>query len=290
MSGPRRTGTPSRASAKPPRREPPLPPESVGAPTAGGRPRTTRPKDLQRPPESVGSPTAGRLVGGAELQAGPHLRLARPGETHWGLPPLVRLLERAARRVAARFEGATLLVGDLSRPKGGNLGGHRSHTSGRDADVGFYFVDAEGRSATLGRYHHVRPDGSVEGAPELRFDDARNWTLVEAWVTDPRARVQHIFVSAPLRARLLSHARRVGAYLPVRQRAALAMKQPRHALPHDNHFHVRIACPSGGEGRCVGEPTPRRAARRDDVRGAPAPRRGGSRRAPPRAHEVTPGR
>lgn len=234
--------------------------------------RSRKPPAPAKPAASIGSPTDGHLEGGVELHAGPGVALKHATGPHWGLPRLVSLIERAAHKVDKRFDGSVMLVGDLSRPAGGTLGGHRSHESGRDADVGFYYVDAAGHPVETRRFHHVRWDGRAGDALSLRFDDARNWELVKAWVTDPHARVQHIFIAAPLRTRLLVYARAHGTYLPVLQRASIAMKQPRHALPHDDHFHVRIACPGSQRDVCVSEPA-RRAATRGKKRATKRVRR-----------------
>ena len=211
---------------------------------------------LLGPARSLGSPTDGSLEGGVELKAGPALKLRRSTGPRWGLPELVALVERAARQVSKRHPGSVLLVGDLSRKQGGELGRHQSHESGRDADVGFYFVDRQRQPVESDRFLQVRWDGRAVDAPELEFDDQRNWLLVQSFVTDPGTRVQHIFVAEPVRKRLLAHARRIGVYLPVLHRAAMAMKQPRRGLPHDDHFHVRIACPHGQHGPCRAEPRP----------------------------------
>src|SRR5262249_29243923 len=51
---------------------------------------------------------------------------------------------------------------------------------------------------------------------------------------------------------------RMGVAAPLRQRAAEVMAQPRGALPHDDHFHVRISCPpemTTGADRCIEDPT-----------------------------------
>ena len=101
-------------------------------------------------------------------------------------------------------------------------------------------------------------DGTAPTWPSANFDDECNWLLVTALVTDPAARVTNIFVAAPLRARLLAYAARIKAPLHVRERAAELMMQPRGAQPHDDHFHVRIACPSGMR-ECIEFP-PRRQA------------------------------
>jgi penicillin-insensitive murein endopeptidase len=215
---------------------------NTGAPTA--------PRLVAR---SVGSPSAGRLEGGVELRPGASLRLRRPEGARWGLPQLVRLIERGSRRVARRYPGSVLLVGDLSGQNGGRLAAHRSHESGRDADVGFYFTLKNGEPVAAPRFHRVGWNGRAVEAPELYFDDARNWALIQAFVTDSRVRVQHIFVAEPLRQRLLNHARRIGVYLPVLHRAAIAMKQPSRGLPHDDHFHIRIHCPPHMGDVCVPE-------------------------------------
>jgi penicillin-insensitive murein endopeptidase len=206
---------------------------------------------------SVGSPTEGRLEGGIELVSGEGLRLKQPISARWGLPQLVSLLERGARRVRGRHPGSVLLIGDLSRRGGGDLKSHRSHESGRDADVGFYFVDRRGRPVQTSRFRAVDRQGRALSDQSLTFDVPRNWTLIQAWLTDPEVRVQHIFVAADLRRKLLLYARDRGVSLPLLHRAALAMKQPRDGLLHDDHYHVRIACPPRQRSVCVAEPVER---------------------------------
>jgi penicillin-insensitive murein endopeptidase len=218
---------------------------------------------------SIGSPTEGRLEGAVELTASRVLELRHSNGARWGLPRLVGMLERAAKRVNRLHEPSVLVVGDLSRRTGGEISGHKSHESGRDADVGFFFMTESGDAAKKGDFLPVDPKGTARKT-KLRFDDARNWTLVESFLTDKEARVEHIFVSAEIRARLLSYARRKGTYLPLLHRAALALKQPRKGLAHDDHFHVRIACPKSQKNVCLGEAAAsaprqkreRRAARR----------------------------
>ncbi len=237
---------------------------------------TPSPRAL-RPPRglSVGSPTQGKLAGGVELEADEAVRLRRTRSVmraRWGLPELVGMLGRAARRVESRHPGSSLLVGDLSKKRGGEIPGHHSHESGRDADLGFYFVDSAGKPVLQSDFLQVGWDGRATRSRSLVFDDACNWALVQALLSDPQARVQHIFVADPIRQRLLLHARRVGAYLPLRHRAAIAMKQPSHGLPHDDHFHVRIACPRGQGEVCEAEPDLRRSTAPKRRKRAPWPR------------------
>jgi murein endopeptidase len=115
-----------------------------------------------RPPEAaivwrrsraLGRPNLGRLVGGVELPAaGTHFVTVDPvsgtsPNRAWrrnGTDRLVEVLLRVAEEHAAAHPDAPrLVVGDLSRPRGGRFGpehggdGHRSHQNGLDADV-FY--------------------------------------------------------------------------------------------------------------------------------------------------------
>jgi len=221
----------------------------------GAAPRAFR-RVAPPPALSIGSPTDGKLEGAVELEASRELRLRHANGAHWGLPGLVTLLERSSKRLGARFSGLTLHVGDLSRREGGELAGHKSHESGRDADVAFLFVGPDGESVSPPEFLTVDSTGLALENRSWRFDDARNWALVEAWITDPGSRVEHIFVAARVRARLLSYARTRGVYLPVLHRAAMALKQPSAGQVHDDHFHIRIACPPGQRRVCV--PTPAR--------------------------------
>jgi penicillin-insensitive murein endopeptidase len=242
---------------------------------------------------SVGSPTSGHLVGGVRLEDEPWLRIVpcyEAGDVRWGLEALVSLVERGGRAVRKEFPDSVLSIGHLSRRSGGDLDRHASHESGRDADVGFYIVNERGRPIYADHFVRFLGDGTAPSWPGARFDDARNWAFLAAIVTGDgafappgagtprsggeadsergprstpgaRARVSHVFVATPLRERLLAYAQRIGAPYAVRVRASEVMAQPRGALPHDDHFHVRISCPSGMDA-CVEQPTPNLARSR----------------------------
>jgi penicillin-insensitive murein DD-endopeptidase len=207
--------------------------------------------------KSIGAPNEGRLEHGVEIRTSSSLRFvpSHAGTSRrFGLPALVTMLERSGERVAKKFPGAVLSLGDLSVKKGGDVTGHHSHESGRDADVGFYLTDKKGNYAPS-RFFVIGPDGRAKDAPSsngaVHFDDARNWAMIASWLEDPLARVSHIFVAKPIRTRLLAAAAKAGASAALRHRAALILMQPHHVLPHDNHFHVRIGCPDDQRGSCV---------------------------------------
>ncbi len=208
---------------------------------------------------SVGSPTQGKLVGGAQVVESPYLRIVpfyKASDARWGLESLVGLIDRAAQRVRKQFPDAVLSVGHLSRKGGGEIDRHASHESGRDADIGFYIENQSTKPIYSDHFVAFLGDGTAPTWPGARFDDARNWALVAALVGDGRAHITHIFVAQPIRARLLAYAERVGAPQNIRIRAAELMAQPKGALPHDDHFHVRIGCPMGMD-QCIEQPTPR---------------------------------
>ncbi|NUO52210.1 MAG: hypothetical protein HOV80_25435 [Polyangiaceae bacterium] len=227
--------------------------------------------------KSVGSPNEGRLEGGRKLEPSKTVRAV--GGHRWGVPSLVGMLERSAARVAKKFSGSVLTVGDLSRKGGGDVEGHRSHESGRDADVGFYLKKGQ-KPWVAPRFATIDEEGKAEGLPSVRFDDARNWALIEAWLTDRDASVLQIFVAQHIKLRLLAEARRSGASPELQNRAAMTMIQPSRGLPHDNHFHVRVACPKSS-GDCIEygtretkkKPTAQKNGRGNDQRRAATTRR-----------------
>jgi penicillin-insensitive murein DD-endopeptidase len=222
--------------------------------------------------QSIGPPNAGRLTGASRLRGSRYLK-QRENAHSWGLPALVRALGRAAAIVARKHHGSVLLVGDLSGRTGGPLEGHGSHQSGRDADVGFYVMNSRGKPVNV--KHFVAFDGNGKGRelPWAVFDDARNWDLVEALLSDEKANVRYLFVTNGLRARLLAQAAKKHATKEMIARAAAAMMSPTDADLHDDHFHVRIACPESMRDVCVEEATPRgggEKAARTDAADAPA--------------------
>ena len=194
---------------------------------------------------SLGRVEAGRLEGARALAVrGDHHyilpRRHRGRGLRYGTPGLVALLLEAAAGVAQRFPGSRLALGNLSRKRGGAIRYSKSHQSGRDADVAFYMTDRRGRP--LSPRDLVRFDRRGRSRRGHRFDLARNWALIESLVSSPHAEVQWLLISAPLRERLLDYGRSTGAPLEVLKRAADTLHQPRWALPHDDHLHVRVYC------------------------------------------------
>jgi penicillin-insensitive murein endopeptidase len=239
---------------------------------------------------SVGSPTDGHLIGGARIEESPALRrypCYGDDDVRYGLSSLVGAIERAAREVHRHFPDAVLSVGHLSRHGGGEVDRHASHESGRDADVGFYVKGVTGKPLLGDRMVAFQGDGTASSWPGAHFDDARNWAFVAALLGDGHVHVSHLFIASPLRARLLAFAARSGSPQGLRNHAAEVLMQPHGALPHDDHFHVRISCPPGMTG-CIEFPTRPRSRKVAPARGGKGAGGAGPAHSKPPTTELTP--
>jgi penicillin-insensitive murein endopeptidase len=164
----------------------------------------------------------------------------------YGRPELIGLVERAAARVAAEMEGALLYVADLSLKNGARTPWHRSHRDGRDADLFFYAIHENGEP--VGPPDEMVPfdaagEARLRDGTVIRFDVAKNWCLVRALLEDGGSRIHKIFVSEPLRRQLLGYAIGIQERPALIARAVVTLVEPSDSLPHDDHFHVRIAAP-----------------------------------------------
>jgi len=226
---------------------------AVTTSTAIAKPPTTRSsRTTKNGAQSVGAPNNGHLAGAARLRGSKTLH-QRAGGHSWGLPQLVHLLNHAATEVARKHRGSQMFVGDLSGRTGGHLDRHNSHQSGRDADVGFYVMNSRGKPMVAKRFIPLDDAGNARDAPGVRFDEARTWTMVEAMLKDDRATVRYMFISNALRGKLLAYATKKHVARELYDRAASVMMSPNDADLHDDHVHVRIACPESMHEVCIEE-------------------------------------
>lgn len=234
---------------------------SLMAATAVGKGKESDlPKKFQKSPYSlmslsIGYPNAGWQLRPIKLKAKKYLRIKKGSDKRvYGHPALVKMLYRNARDMSRTFRGSVMLVGDISDEDGGPLSGHHSHQSGRDADVAFFALDAKGKPVQLDRFVAFKGDGKAKDGSGYTFDDQRNWLLVQNWIKDHRAGLSHIFVSRPLRKRLLAYAGKHGEHKKYVKQAMVLMKEPKNADAHDDHFHLRISCPKKQDEICHEEP------------------------------------
>ncbi len=172
----------------------------------------------------------------------------------YGVDEMVTAIQQVADKVGGRAKKGRLGVADIGPMRGGKSKWHSSHRAGRDVDLHFFSVDAKGRPLDAPEHDMIRYDD--EGKPYLRpkasyhetdwdqrrFDTARNWELVEAWLTEPDVRVQWIFISDGLKAKLLDHATKSERPGWLVEYARTVMYNPPDAPPHDDHMHIRIYC------------------------------------------------
>jgi hypothetical protein len=186
--------------------------------------------------ESVGRPSDGALIDGCYLdEVGPGW--VRGGDRGFGTDELVAAVLWAIQRVQEQFpDTTTVYIGDLSADGGGRAPPHASHQSGRDVDVAYYVA------GTAGVRSFVRVDAATLDAP-------RTWAFFEGLLST--GLLKYVFVDYPLQEPLYGEARAVGwteeALVPVFEYPQRGSRTAiiRHARGHDDHFHVRIACPVG---------------------------------------------
>jgi LysM repeat protein len=191
----------------------------------------------ERLSESVGSANRGRLVNGEQLPRHRAYRI-RDRDRAWGTNETINYLIEgfdAVRRANRR--APRVMIHDLSDQDGGFLRGHRSHQSGRDADIGYYQVRSNCPD-------NVCPFEDVD-ADDL--DVETEWTLLRHWIRNER--VQYIFIDYSLQEALYEYARSQGAsrrqldewfQYPHGRRSARGII--RHEPNHADHMHVRFAC------------------------------------------------
>jgi penicillin-insensitive murein endopeptidase len=204
---------------------------------------------------SVGTPQRGHLVDGDELPSrgeGFHYETNRGNpDAHYGTPALVTALVRAAAVVHAAHPGSDLAIHDLSHREGGAITGHGSHRSGRDVDIAYYAVAADGTPLDPTTSIWFAPSGRARGqaaATAPRFDAERTWLFLSALLSDETIEVQYVFMHPAPQRLLLSYGRTRDASVSALERV-LRTPRGRRVDPHADHFHVRIVCPASDVAR-----------------------------------------
>jgi penicillin-insensitive murein DD-endopeptidase len=196
---------------------------------------------------AIGFYAKGCLAGATALPVdGPAwqaMRLSR--NRNWGHPDLVALVEKLANDASQHDGWPGLLVGDLSQPRGGPMvSSHASHQVGLDADI--WFMPMPDRRLS----EREREDLSAPSmlAPDVVSVDPKMWTEAHARVLKRAASfasVERIFVHPAIKKALCD------ATAKDENRAWL--HKIRAYWGHNDHFHVRIACPSGST-NCEAQP------------------------------------
>jgi len=184
-------------------------------------------------PEAIGSYAAGCVIGAERLPPdGPGYQAVRPDRNrHYGHRNLVDYIERLAEQTQTAGLGL-LPIGDMSQPRGGPMtSDHASHQVGLDVDI-FFRLDLP----------RLPPDERGEDLelPSLVDYDGRRLDerfgedqieLIRLAAND--AGVERIFVSPLIKQAVCAR--------EWPDRSFLRTIRPWYG--HDDHLHVRLACP-----------------------------------------------
>lgn len=185
---------------------------------------------------SIGKPNRGKLVRGVELPDRPDLYVKRkPDESYASTHTVMQTMAAITRfRHESSFKGQ-VVIGGMSRARGGRFRPHKSHQSGRDVDIRLPVL----RSAE-GKRHTTSAD----------VDWKATWQLMRAFLDT--GEVEYIFLEYNLQKRLYKAARESGvsreqldAWLewPVKiKKRSNKRVLIRHVEGHTTHMHVRIRC------------------------------------------------
>jgi murein endopeptidase len=194
---------------------------------------------LREAPASLGSLSLGRANGGA-LMNGERLpedsrwELMDPGHAY-GTQETIGYLNTAIAKLFSEYSDTPpVFIGDISGQRGGPLRPHKSHQSGQDADVGYFYT-------TTHRWY--------QRASAQNLDRTRTWALVRALITETDVRT--LFIDHNVQALLLEHALSLGEdpewLESVFHGANGAGPLIRHAPGHATHLHVRFYNPIAEE-------------------------------------------
>jgi penicillin-insensitive murein endopeptidase len=170
---------------------------------------------------------------------------------------MIAAIQGAARVVDRARPGARLMVGDISARWGGEASGHRSHRTGRDADLLIYVLTPAGAPVESPGFLRFGPDGLAQADGKkgkvYRFDVEREWLLIKALVQSPEANVQWLFFARWLEALVIEYARARGEDPELVWYAENVLLQPGDSSSHDDHLHLRLACtPDEAIAGCLG--------------------------------------
>ena len=160
------------------------------------------------------------------------MRLSR--DRRWGTPELVHYIVALARS-AAQDGWPGILVGDMGQARGGPMkSGHASHQIGLDVDI--WLKPMPDRTLSFKERETISAVSTLKkGTRDVdpkRFGEAERLLIYRAARLPGVAR---IFVAPGIKKSLCATKWRDPSFL----------SKVRPWYGHDDHFHVRLACPAG---------------------------------------------
>jgi len=188
------------------------------------------------PALAIGGYSSGCVQGARELAArsdGTRYRIMKPERKRtFGHPALIDFITSLSERLESKGQGP-LAVGDLGQARGGPApNGHASHQNGLDVDL-WFAVGAAG--------NEQRSVVDLEKQKPSEYWSERVPILLELAASDPH--VARIFVNALIKRQLCEQT--------TGERGWLSKLRPWWG--HNEHFHVRLACPADSP-ECQAQP------------------------------------
>lgn len=182
---------------------------------------------------SLGEPNAGALLHPAILKSNEHIQARDESGRSCGTDELVSVIEGAVNYVHQHCgETYRVVVGDLSRRKGGRMHPHLSHQSGRDVDVGYFLKQSH--SPTY-----------FKKATRQTLDAERTWRFLEYIIK--QGELEYAFIHWRLQKPLYEQALKNGfskeELSPIFQyprKRGQRVGKIRHVRGHADHIHIRI--------------------------------------------------
>ena len=192
---------------------------------------------VRRRDQTANVPWDGKLQGAEKLPGDEGYQIRRPSRAY-GEQHVIEHLRSSIAVVRALYPDVhTLAIGDISAEHGGKLDNHKSHQTGLDVDVGFYF-----RKVPAGY-----PDRFA--VADKNLDLEATWSLVNAFArtTEVDDGVDIIFLDYAVQKRLYDWARKrgtpdgdLGALLQYPRGKDSMAGLVRHWANHADHLHVRF--------------------------------------------------
>jgi penicillin-insensitive murein endopeptidase len=200
---------------------------------------------LEARAEAIGGYSNGCLLGAAQLPAeGPGYQTVElQRNRRYGHSQTVGFLRELGEQVASAGLGR-VLIGDIAQPRGGPASLHGSHQTGLDVDV---WLRLEPSRLTRRQRQNMNHPSMVTDETPRRVHPER-WSaglaeLVRLAASD--ARVTRILLDAAIKRDLCDRAWDDRSWL----------RKVRHWPGHDDHMHVRLACPRGSP-ECIDQAPP----------------------------------
>jgi penicillin-insensitive murein endopeptidase len=198
-------------------------------------------------PRAIGMYTAGCVQGAVALppEGIGFQTMRRYRGRFFGHPTLIRYIQELAD--AATKQGLGVLsIGDLGQARGGPApNGHASHQSGLDVDIWFWLL-RNGHTLSAMERETIAAPALVSAAS--RALDTSRWLPQHAQLLRLAAgfeAVERIFVNPVIKKTLCQQ-------FP----GAPWLRKLRPWWGHDDHFHVRLRCPTGDTECQAQEPSP----------------------------------